>query len=231
MSEQPQNLDFNLSQLSIVVAARNHNPTILNSDFLKRNEIVPEDWQLSEPPICIEPIAQVKFQTGVHILAQPDKVVFSQPLNENGAIQQNDLADIVLRYIDTLPHVNYIAVGINPSGYIAFDEDQLAWNYLRDSFLTSRDWRNCAKGLVSASLQLVYELDRGHLTLGIAQSQALDSSLPCLLFTGNFHRDVIEDNVSASRLEDVKTIVMGWNTDINFFKSTVREGFLKGDQL
>ena len=231
MSERPQNPNFSPSQLSIVIAARNHNPTILNPDFLKSNKIVPEDWQLSEPPICIEPIAQVKFQAGVHILAQPDKVVFSQPLNENGAVQQEDLADIVLRYIDTLPHVNYIAVGINPSGYIAFDEDQLAWDYFRDSFLTSGDWRNCAKGLVSASLQLVYGLDRGYLTLGISQSQALDSSLPCLLFTGNFHRDVTEDNVSAARLEDVKTIIKGWNTDINFFESTVRESFLNGDQL
>lgn len=228
MSEHQQIQNLQPAQLSIVLAARNHNPTILNSDFLKRNAIIPEEWQLSEPPICIEPIAQVKFQTGVHILAQPDRVVFSRASTSQESDLQDNLADIVIRYIDTLPHVNYLAVGINPSGYVVFDSDDYAWNYLRDSFLAAGEWRDCAEGLVHASLQLFYKIDRGHLTLGISQSKVSDSSLPCLLFSGNFHRDVKEDNVQNSRLEDVRTIVKGWHTDMTFFTAIVREKFLQG---
>ncbi len=33
---------FQIAELSVVVIAKNHNPTVLNPDFLKLNNIVPE---------------------------------------------------------------------------------------------------------------------------------------------------------------------------------------------
>lgn len=76
-SEKMENL-VRIQNLSVVVAARSHNPTILNPDFLKYNKIVPMDWELESNPICADPVAQVKFTNGISITAEMNKVVFSE---------------------------------------------------------------------------------------------------------------------------------------------------------
>lgn len=35
----------------VAIAARNHAPTLLTSEFLKYSGIVPPDWELARPPI------------------------------------------------------------------------------------------------------------------------------------------------------------------------------------
>ena len=71
-------------ELSIVVVARNHNPTILNPDFLRYNEIVPPDWELAGPPVCVELMAQVAYSNSVKIVSQFDKVIFTETLGGKG---------------------------------------------------------------------------------------------------------------------------------------------------
>jgi hypothetical protein len=74
--------DFEFKQLAIVVVAKNHNPTILNPDFLIRNAIVPEDWETSDNPVCTDPVAQVAFTSGVTITAEFNKIVFAEKAND-----------------------------------------------------------------------------------------------------------------------------------------------------
>ena len=55
------NKTVQLQELAIVVAAPNHNPTILTVDFLKYSGIVPTDWELASQPISTNRAAQVSF--------------------------------------------------------------------------------------------------------------------------------------------------------------------------
>ncbi len=48
-----------IPQLSILVLARNHNPSILTPDFLKINQIVDDNWQVGSPILTPEQIYQV----------------------------------------------------------------------------------------------------------------------------------------------------------------------------
>jgi len=74
-----------LTELGIVIVAQNHNPTILNPDFLKRNKIVPENWELACPPICLPPVARVSFTKGVNIFSQPERIIFDAPVKSQAA--------------------------------------------------------------------------------------------------------------------------------------------------
>jgi len=67
-----------IREFSVVIAAQNHNPTILNPDFLIRNEIVGADWKLAQAPVCVEPFAQVQYTNGVSVLSELQKIVFTQ---------------------------------------------------------------------------------------------------------------------------------------------------------
>src|SRR4051794_1104305 len=50
---------------SVVVAAREHNPTILHPAFLVAQEIVPPDWELAKDPICTPAFAIVTYRNGI----------------------------------------------------------------------------------------------------------------------------------------------------------------------
>ena len=65
-----------IRELSVVIAGRHHNPSILNPDFLKLNQIVPQDWQLLQSPFCSDMISQVVFNNGVAVVSQQDKIIF-----------------------------------------------------------------------------------------------------------------------------------------------------------
>ena len=60
--------EFVFSELTIVIVAENHNPTILNPDFLKFNDIVPKEWDMGQPPLCTPPISQVEYKNGIKII-------------------------------------------------------------------------------------------------------------------------------------------------------------------
>jgi hypothetical protein len=40
-----------IQELALSLTAKNHSPTLLNSDFLKHSGIVPTNWELARPPI------------------------------------------------------------------------------------------------------------------------------------------------------------------------------------
>jgi hypothetical protein len=72
-----------IQELAIVIATENHNPTILNLDFLKCSGIVEEDWQLSRSPICHSQASQIVFQNGISLASQPDRIIFAEAIAAN----------------------------------------------------------------------------------------------------------------------------------------------------
>jgi len=101
---------------SIVVLAEGHNPTILHPAFLTSQDIVPQDWQLAEDPVCTPAASLVKYDNGIQFSVQSNRLqVFQAEPPENvGSSEIPALAD---RYIKTLPHVRYKAVGVNMRGF------------------------------------------------------------------------------------------------------------------
>src|SRR5712671_3752569 len=99
-----------IPELAIVIAAQNHNPTVLNSDFLLYNGIVPDSWIPSEDRLSTPVLSQVAYEEqGIGIASQPDKVVFTR---RNGDLRDSpdpDLAAVAIAYAKTLPHVDYKA--------------------------------------------------------------------------------------------------------------------------
>ena len=75
-------------ELAIVISVQTQNPTLLNEDFLKQTGIVPSDWKLAREPVYTDRVAQIVFENGFSIAAQPDRVMFLE------AVGDKDLATI-----------------------------------------------------------------------------------------------------------------------------------------
>ncbi len=131
---------------SVVVVARDHNPTILHPAFLESQGIVRSDWQLAEPPICVPPASVVKYANGI---------VFTVDLNrfqvlDNGVPEEilgGRVRELAIAYIDRLPHVRYTAVGVN---FRAFAEHADPERFLIDRFLKPGPWNSSPIELRSA---------------------------------------------------------------------------------
>jgi hypothetical protein len=105
-----------VTQLSIVIAAESNNPSILNPDFLKYNGIVSDDWQSADRTVTTGVISQVTYENGVSIVSEPNKINFVERIGDGdyGSLQVPAIAQ---KYIETLPHVKYTAIGNNPIGH------------------------------------------------------------------------------------------------------------------
>ncbi|MGB6065461.1 MAG: hypothetical protein WBG50_11670 [Desulfomonilaceae bacterium] len=219
-----------ISQLEIVVAAENHNPTILNPDFLVRNKIVPDTWKLAQPPICIQPLAQVSYDNGVSITADPAKVVFSEMFRE-GIVGQPSAPGIAMKYVSKLPHVDYRAVGINPTGHVVLDSDDDApRSYLMSTLISDGHWRNYGNAPVDVSLNFVFTLQDCRCSIAIERALKVEtegSRRPVLKFAANFHREVSHIPM-GERVANLRKIVKNWKSDMENYINIVNDVFLMG---
>lgn len=96
---------------SCVVVADQHNPSILNSDWLVKTKIVDGKWKVVEPGIVTPAFARCLYANGVEIILEPNRL--SVNLAGDDRKLSSGLSDIVRRYVRTLSHIPYKHQGNN----------------------------------------------------------------------------------------------------------------------
>ncbi|HEY9809689.1 MAG TPA: hypothetical protein V6D13_10135 [Halomicronema sp.] len=222
-----------IRDFSIVVLVDNHTPSILNPDFLKYNHIVPMDWELGRPPICSPAGAQVIFNNGINILAQPDKITFWEYLQADNFSPQ--IAEVSAKYIDKVRYVNYRAVGLNFNAHIVADQDDGGTqDFIVENLIANGPWKNFKGFSPDVGVNFTYTMDNQTVTITLnygflEEDQSPDKQpVPILNFSANFHRNISE-NSPAKNLSKIQEIIRSWETDLNTFKSLVTETFLSVD--
>ncbi|OUL33997.1 hypothetical protein [Nostoc sp. 106C] len=215
-------------EFGIIIAAKNHKPTILNPEFLKYSGIVPTEWELARQPISTQNVAQVTFTNGVTIIAEPTRVIFIEAIEEK-AIAEIAVADIAKKYVQTLPNVEYEAVGINPRSYITFDQQQDAARlYLASTLLNGGAWQEVGTKPMRATLNLAYTLERCpfYLTVNEAALRNPDeTTTPIVLFNGSFSYEVTQEN-PTERLINLHQIINNWQADLTIYQEIISAKFL-----
>lgn len=221
------NKTVDIQELIVVVVAKNHNPTILNPDFLKYNGIVPAEWELAESPICTEPVAQVIYKNGINILAQFDKIIFSENI-EAKKLEEVKVPGIARKYIETLPHVDYRAVGINPKGDMPMPETE-AIRFIIDRLVRPGPWVQFKERAAHAAVRFTYPIEGGKFTLTIAAAvkKPLEGiEQPVVLFEANFHYEVIADT-PQEKLSQTLAFIDLWKTELEDYATFINQTFLK----
>nr|WP_322712652.1 hypothetical protein [Nostoc sp. ChiSLP03a]MDZ8213881.1 hypothetical protein [Nostoc sp. ChiSLP03a] len=215
-------------ELGIIIAAKNHNPTLLNSDFLKYSGIVPAEWELTRQPISTQNVSQVAFTNGVMIVAEPTRVIFIEAI-EGKVATEIIVADIAKKYVQTLPNVEYEAVGLNPRSYITFDRQQdAASQYLAKTLLSPGPWQELGTAPVRATLNLVYTMDRCPFYLTVSEAALKnpdETSTPIVLFNGSFSYEV-KSVTAPERLGNLHQIIDNWQADLAAYQEIISTKFL-----
>jgi hypothetical protein len=217
-----------ITQLSIVVVAQNHNPTVLNPDFLKSNEIVPRDWELDGNPVCVEMIAQVNFKNGVKITSQPDRIIFFQGVNDP-ELKDVEIPRIAADYVSLIRHVRYTAVGVNPRAEIGCSGSDEASAFIAHTLLGDRPWLKFGEKPARAALKVGLRLKGFHITIDVAEGSraGIRGVEHHVAFEGNVHHEIPQVN-SDERDVCLAEVFRGWQSDVSLFMEAIEQGLLKG---
>jgi hypothetical protein len=210
-------MDLKKLDISVVVLAREHNPSILHPSFLFSKGIVPEEWEVAEPPLCTPPLAIVKFKNGITFSVESSKfqVIQSPPPQE---LDDSIVPKLAINYIESLPYVPYTAVGINITVALSHKKPE---KYLIDRFLIQENCNVSGLNLEAAILHFIYPINNGVLNLhcepGEVKEDDPSSRNPVVLVKANYHVSCIGDEV----VSEVKEAISAFSIRCKHFEDSV----------
>lgn len=177
-----------LANVSLVVAAEQHNPTVLHPAFLQAEGVVPADWEITEGPICTPAISMVSFAERFTFRVEPPRleIVDDMPRGNGTGSPVCELAE---KYVQKLPHVHYKAVGANFSAFYHCEDPD---TFMLRRFLKPDTSKNWEPEPVSMGVQLSFPVTHAmfHLTLRPGREQgAHDSPRGGIVLGGNCHAE------------------------------------------
>lgn len=219
-----------MEEISLTIAAQGLAPSMMSQDFLKSSGIIPQNWELAQQPILNPNFAQLNFTNGVGINAQPRTINLSESLN-NKKTADITIHQIASRYLEKMPHAEYIGFSFNPKILIPFPQNpQAVRQYITESLLGSGAWKHIGKIPVQASVNLSYYLDRCQLSINISEANLQKpqaATVGAILFSSSFNYNVrIEAEKSADRMTQMINFLENWQTDLEEFRAIVHEKFL-----
>lgn len=145
--------ELRFKTFSVVVVATNHNPTLLNPDFLRINKIVEGNREVVET-VTTPPVSVVRYKDGLSITMEFEKLQIQQPVPDQ-LPDACETPQIATSFVRTLPHVSYKGVGLNWLGVVP--EDAPA-DWLKKRFVTPGPWNNKQFLLDSVGIVFTYPL-------------------------------------------------------------------------
>jgi hypothetical protein len=180
---------------SVVVLAKQHNPTILHPTFLSSEGIVPTDWELAEPPVSTPVFAMVKYKNGIFFIVEENKLQVRQDELKD-EVGESLLPVLACKYVQKLPHVKYQAVGINFKGFIECAEPE---RIVMNRFLKPgiADFNN--KHPEASGFRFVYDLNDVRLRLSFDSGKVKraedKNERTGIVIDANYHMDLAGNSI------------------------------------
>lgn len=196
-------MQLEIFEIAVVVTAEENNPTILHPDFLRSQNIVAKDWEITEGPICTPAFSMVKFANGLLFTVESKKlqVVDSEPQKDYSLSVAHNHA---LKYLQALPHVLYTGVGINLKGFIECEESD---KLVIERFLKIGPWNDEALSPDGFGLRLIYPMEKGVLRLSVDSGELKrPKDRPGrngIILSANYHKDLSKNSYLADADEAV----------------------------
>ncbi|TAE61768.1 MAG: hypothetical protein EAZ87_00930 [Nostocales cyanobacterium] len=218
--------NFEIQELAIAITAKNLRPTVITPEFLSYTGIVPADWELAREPIFNNLIVQLFYKTGIGIVAQPNNITIVEVVNQKKP-EDIQIPRITQQLVEKLSQVEYQRAGINPRGFVTFDTEAEAYQYINGKILSPGAWQEFAGAKVNAALQLSYPVNGGILNVSINQAnvQFTDKTIPAILFSGNYNYNLPGNNPTEKQ-QSLQKIIANWQVSVGTFQKLLKENFL-----
>jgi hypothetical protein len=229
MSQQLSGLN-----LDIVAATRKPAVSTINSDFFSGAGIIEGDTKLVSQPASARNFSRMEFEKNIVVVGEGNRVIFSETMLDKTP-EQLGIPVIAGKYIQTLPNLEYEAIGINIRGFLSFPEGKdTASKYITSNFLADASWQGIGKSAVRASVNLVFDMERSPLYLSITEAtmrkEEDETTIPIVMFSGSFSYAINGKN-SAEDIAYMQGIINNWQTDFATFNEIINHHFLANNRL
>lgn len=197
-------MDDVMLEFSLVLAANSHNPTILNKDWLAKTDIVPTSWgwELASQPISTPPLAQISYISGVSLTLDPGRLVIRTSSDFDKCY--DPILEIARRYVSTLSHIPYTAVGTNFKAFVACDNAKAR---IVEAFIKSGPW--IGEQDFTSTLKFIYRMENCIRNVSlepgeyvqISKKDGSEGRLKAISLDFNYHREYDPNDVTNSMLE------------------------------
>jgi hypothetical protein len=218
---------LNIQELSMVISVTKQNPTIVTPDFLKSSNIVPREWEVARPPVLSQFGAQVIFQNGVSIVAQPNQIGFAERV-DNKPLDDLSVATIARKYAQVLSQLDYQGIRTGLRGHLALGKENpsAAKDYLFRQLLSPQILQQQGYQPLQAAVKLTYRINDAQLVLEINEAGLIVEKRiePVIVFSGNFTRSLKRKEVN--NLAILNEIIENWRKDWDSYTSLVNDRFV-----
>ncbi len=209
-----------LTQFSVVLVVNQMDPSIFNPDFLRLNQIVDSEAQVSEPPVSTPQFSQISFGDGVTVRADPGTVTFEEagdPLRP----QRVRPPAMAMRFVTLFPNTIYKAVGMNPIGIPILDGAVDERAAVRNALVDAGRWLAFGGQTPTLGFWAAYNLPDKMMFLEIRENDAPAQS-KVVAFRLNIHRDLPETD-QVGRNQRLISVLAKWETDLTDFEDLVTQ--------
>lgn len=215
-----------VQEFVMVLATKGQSPSVLNAEFLKYSDVVPESWKLARDPVYTEQIIQIAYENGVVITAQPTRIILSELLQDK-SVEETFVPEIAQKLVAVLPKLDYQAVGINPRGYLAVEAGQeAASQYVTNCLLAKGPWQQFGEAPVKASINYVYQLEQGRMNLSVSEAtlKLPEEELAVILFSGNIDH-ALKNEAPEARTAELAEAIGSWQKDVTSYTTLINSSF------
>jgi hypothetical protein len=213
-----------VQELALVIAVKNHDPLMVGEAFLKQTGIIPNEWELAQKPYLSQQATQLVFTNGLSIIAEPERVIFSQPLVDK-ALNTIEVGEIASKYAAILKKADYQGIGINFRSFIPQPSQEATQAYISQHVLAPASWQQVGSEPVRANVNLNFTLSGRQLALSInpAAIQFPEREpMPVILFGGNFGYQLDD----TDKLAQLTQIITNWQTDLIEYHQLITQHFI-----
>jgi hypothetical protein len=213
-----------VQELALVIAVKNHDPLMVGEAFLKQTGIIPSEWELAQQPYLSQQATQLVFTNGMSIIAEPERVIFSQPLVDK-ALNSIEVGEIASKYAAILKKADYQGIGINFRSFIPQPSHEAAQAHISQHVLAPASWQQVGEAPVRANVHLNFSLSGRQLALSInpAAIQFPEKEpMPVILFGGNFGYQLDP----TDKLAQLTQIITNWQTDLIEYHQLITQHFV-----
>lgn len=206
---------------SIVGLVDNHNPSILNPDFLERHGIVPKEWGWELGNTITTPsVAVVEYKSGVTIYAEPNKLQITDLSSVNP--NESKIQKITEKYLQIMPTVRYTSVGINFLSVIDMEDVEKGVSYLKGRFLKKDAWESEKYPLEGTGFQFSYIIDGTKLLFDVKAGKvttiinSIATTAVGIVLNANFNKDLAPQSA-----DEVVTCLHGIPTNWDHYNQII----------
>ncbi len=208
-----------MNNFSVVILASANNPSILNPDFLKSQGIV--DSSLTPVNVvCTPPVSQVTYKENISIVAEFEKLQFTDTLVERIPFK-SPITAIATKYVETLPHVQYTSVGLNFTDHIKCKDRSSSLSILPEKFLKEGPWCTHGDSQPAIGLRFIYNIGdiRAAFTMDTAELNVKGSpAISIIQIAANYHFD-------SKNIEEIIEFISNWEKQYEHFSGFIADTF------